>query len=303
MPVLHSSKQLIGSGVNKTVAFMLSDDFCFKAKKDGIITKIDSINKVCLLRYDDGTLDAVDLDDKFDKNSNMGFYIHQVFKLVYKEGERFEEGDVLAYNPSYFSGKGKDVDYHPGALAKIAIAPGDFSYEDSTLVSEKLSNKCAAKVNMLKSVSLNKHAIVHKLVEKGDEVVTGDHLMEFSESYEDADTADFLQKLGSTLDKDQIDAITYDNISTKYTGEVTDVEIFYNCPFEELSESLQNLITKYKNKLKSRADAIKDVHTGSVHVPPLEQVSVKKVGKTEFPEDGGVIINILVEYTDKLGAR
>ena len=31
MPVAESAPQLVGTGVNKTIAFMISDDFCFKA--------------------------------------------------------------------------------------------------------------------------------------------------------------------------------------------------------------------------------------------------------------------------------
>ena len=46
MPILHPSKQLIGSGMNKTLAYMISDDFCFKAKKAGKVEKIDNVNKV-----------------------------------------------------------------------------------------------------------------------------------------------------------------------------------------------------------------------------------------------------------------
>ena len=301
MPIMHPSKQLIGSGLNKTLAFLISDDFCFKAKQSGIVEKIDDVNKVAILKYDDGTRDAVDLYDKLDKNSNMGFYIHQLFKLVYKVGERFNADDVLAYNPSYFTGKGKDVDYQPGALAKVAITPGDFAFEDATLVSESLAKSCAAKINMLKSIVLGKNATIHKIVEKGDHVNTGDNLLEFTSSFEDPDTSEFLQKLQSTLTQDQLDTIANETVKAKYAGEVTEVEIFYNCPEEELSPSLQKLINKYRARLASRAKAIEGIHTGSVHVPPLKQVTSKKIGKAEFPEGGGVIINIYIEYIDTLG--
>lgn len=210
MPILHPSKQLIGSGMNKTLAYIISDDFCFKAKKPGVVEKIDNVNKVAILKYDDGTKDAIDLDDKLDKNSGMGFYIHQLFKLVYKEGEHFEAEDVIAYNPSYFTGKGKDVDYCPGALAKIAIAPGDFAFEDSTMICETLSKKCAAKVNMLKQSVLGKNATIYKIVEQGQHVETGDHLIEFTSSFDDPDTAEFLQALTNKIADDQISSITHE---------------------------------------------------------------------------------------------
>ena len=82
-PILHSSKQLIGTGMNKTLAFLLSDDFCFHAKKDGVVSKIDNEHKLALLNYNDGTRDAIDLADKLNKNSNMGFYIHQNFQNLH----------------------------------------------------------------------------------------------------------------------------------------------------------------------------------------------------------------------------
>ena len=300
MPILHPSKQLIGSGMNKTLAFMISDDFCFKAKQPGIVEKIDNVNKLAILKYDNDTKDAVDLADQFAKNSGMGFYIHQLFKMVYKEGERFEEGDVIAYNPNYFTGKGKDVDYEPGALAKIAIASGDFSFEDATMVSESLGEKCASKVNMLKQVCFGKNAVIHKMVDVGDKVLTGEHLIEFTTSFEDEDTSDFLQKLTATLSDEQINELTHETVDAKLSGEITKIDIFYNCPFEELSESLQKVITKYKKRLESRAKAIEGITTGSVHVPPLTQVDAKKHGKQEFPPDGGVIIDIYIEYIDTL---
>ena len=301
LPVLHSSKQLIGSGMNKTLAYMISDDFCFKAKENGIVEKIDNKNQLAFLLYDNGTKDAIDLGDQLDKNSNMGFYIHQNFLIVYSEGERFEKGDVIAYNPSYFSGKGKDVDYHPGVLAKVAIASGDFAFEDSTLISESLCDKCAAKINMLKQVVLGKNAEVFKIVNVGDKVLTGDHLVEFTSSYSDPDTAEFLRKLNQTLDQDQLDELTHESVDSKFSGTVTSVDFAYNCPFEELSPSLQSFIKRYKSRLQSRADALKDIHTGSVHVPELTQTTNKRFFKEEFPDDGGVIINIYVEYIDKLG--
>lgn len=297
MPIISPSKQLIGSGMNKTLAFMISDDFAFKAKKDGIIEKIDRINKLAILKYNDGTKDAIELSDKLDKNSNMGFYIHQLFKLVYNEGEKFEAGDVLAYNPSYFTGKGKNIDYQPGTLSKVAIASGDTSFEDSTMISESLGKRCTSLINMLKQVVLGKNADIHKIVEIGDTVKTGDHLLEFTNSFEDPDTLEFLQKLAQKAGEDA-GLLSRETVDAKYTGKITDIKIYYNCPFEELSSSLQELIIKYRNKLLNRANIVKDIKTGSVHVPPLEQISDKKVGKAEFHPEGGVIINIWIEYED-----
>ena len=300
LPVLKTSKQLIGSGMNKTMAFMISDDFCFKAKKDGKIKLIDLVNKLVLLDYSDGTRDAIDLSSKFDKNSNMGFYIRQDFKLVYKQGESFKKGDVIAYNESYFSGKGKNIDYRPGTLAKVAIASGDFSFEDSTLVSESLSHKCGSYINMPKAVSLGKNAVIHNIVNIGDNIVTNDHLLDFTMSFNDSETTDFIQALQAQIGMDAFDEITHESVNAKYTGRVSNIEIYYNCPFEELSSSLQDLITKYRKDIEKRKNVLGDIHATGVHIPPLTQISAPKIGKTEFDKEGGVIIIFYIEYFDEL---
>lgn len=287
--------------MNKTLAFTISDDFAFKAKKDGVVSKLDKQNKLALLTYDDGTKDAIDLDNKLDKNSNMGFYIHQLFEMVYREGERFKAGDVLAYNPSYFSGKGKNVDYKPGTLAKIAIAATDNAYEDSTIICETLGERCSAKINMLKQISLGKNAVIHSIKDIGDQVETGEHIIEFTNSFDDPDTAEFLKSLTQSIGSDHLESLTHESVDAKFSGVITDIKLYYNCPIEELDESMQTLIKKYRERLASKADAIKDVRTGSVHVPPLEQVTAKKIGKQDFPMDGGMIINVWIEYEDVMG--
>lgn len=272
MPILFSSKQLIGSGMNKTLASLLSDDFCFHAKKDGIVEKIDMKNRIATLKYTDGTYDTVDLGDRFEKNSNMGFLIHSVMKMVYAENESFKEGDILAYMPEYFSGKGNNIDYHPGVLSKVAVAPGDFAYEDATLITETLSEKCAARINIREDYAFEKNATIFKLVHIGDHVVTGDSLIEYMEGFNDPDTSDFLANLGASIGTDAFENYTNDKIETLNTGVVTNVEIFYNCPFEELSPSFQKIIEEYRKQRIDRQKAVEGKNFSSnVHVTPLTQ--------------------------------
>lgn len=301
-PILKPSKQLIGTGVNKTLAFLLSNDFCFKAAKDGRVSKIDRVNKIVILTYTDGTKDAIDIGVKLDKNSNMGFYINQEFKLVYSEGESFKEGDVIAYNPLYFRGKGRDVDFCPGTLSKVAIASGDFSFEDATLVSEDLCERCAIKVNMLKQIALPKNSIVYKMVDVGDKVDTGDPLLEYANGFDDPDAMAWLKDLEAKSGSDEdSELLSRDTVDSKVGGEVTKITVLYNCPFEELDPSLQKLIQKYRARTEGRIKALEGVYTGNVKISPVEQVNATKDIKKDFPIDGGVIINIWVEYLDKLG--
>ena len=72
LEVDDSDKPLFGSGVEKTIPYLLSDTYTFKAKKNGKVTKIDTSNNVALLEYEDGTKDIINLNSKINKNSNGG---------------------------------------------------------------------------------------------------------------------------------------------------------------------------------------------------------------------------------------
>jgi hypothetical protein len=297
MPVMKAHKQLIGSGVNKTMAYMISDDFVFKAKKDGKVEKIDEENKIVILLYNDETKDAIDISDKLVKNSNSGFYIKNRLVLAYTEGEKFKKGDGIAYNPSFFSGKGNNIDYQPGTLAKIAIAAGDFAYEDSTMISNSLSEKAASYVTMLKQVSLGPNTIVYKMANVDQNVKTGETLMEFSASFEDPSTTEFISKLSQSIGQEDVDFISSENVKSKYSGQIVDIKIYYNRPIEELHESLQKLVRKYKGKIEKRKKALSGIKTESVSIPPLEQQKSNKVGTQEYD---GVIIEFYVQYYDEM---
>jgi hypothetical protein len=302
MPVATTHKQLVGSGVNKTMAFMISDDFAFKAKEDGVVEEINKETEVAILKYKNEEKDAIDLSDVMVKNSNSGFFIQQKFKMVYKEGEKFKKGDVIAYNPSFFSGKGKDIDYRPGTLAKVAISPGDFAFEDSTIISDSLSEKAASRVTMLKQVALGQNAVIHYIAKKGDEIKTGDPLVEFTTSFEDTATTDFLTSLSASLGDDAANLIGNEVVKSKYTGRVADIKIYYNKPLEELNESIQKIIKSYKSFYNKKKNSLGGIVSSNVRIPALEeqQADSKGVTKLGSEEFNGIMIEFYVEYYDQM---
>ena len=298
VPTKVMSKQLFGSGVNKEIPYMLSDTFCFKAKKDGTLEEIDNENKLAILKYVDGTSDAIDLNETMVRNSNSGFFVKQTFLLAYEQGEKFNKGDVIAYNPSFFKGKGNDMDYCSGSLAKVAVACGDFAFEDATIVSEKLSEKCATHVTMCKSVALNPNTIIHSIADVGSEVEPGEVLMEFT-SAEDDISAEILQGLYDQLGKEDYEELIHETISSKYHGILEDVKIYYNVPFETLNPSLQTLINNYKKYSEKRKQKLisKGVTSGSVKIPPIVQQQTKKINGTEFE---GVLIEFYIGHEETM---
>ena len=299
VPVHVSHKQLIGSGYDRALPFMISDTFCFKAKKDGKVEEIDNKEKIAILHYNDNTYDAIDLKEGLSKNSNSGFYINQTYEMKYSVNEEFHAGDVIAYNPAFFAGKGNDVAYTQGTLAKCAITAGDFVFEDSTYISERLSQKCASDITMSKSVALGPNTIIHKIVNVGDHVDVNDELLNFTTSFDDPTTTEFLQDLIDTVGNKNADDIGNEKILSKYSGRIADIDIYYNVPFETLSPTLQKLITEYNKGIESRKRMLvsKGIHTASIKLKAIGQQKESKINGTEF---NGVLIIFYVTHVDPL---
>ena len=299
VPVAVTNKQLVGSGFDHSLPYMISDNFCFKAKKDGIVESIDTTNKISILAYNDGTYDAIDLKDSLAKNSNSGFYINQTFVMKYDINESFKAGDVIAYNPSFFTGKGNDCSFTQSTLGKVAVTSGDFVFEDSTYISENLSKKCASDITMDKAVALGPNTIIHKIANIGDHVEVNQDLLNFTTSFDDATTTEFLQDLIDTLGDEQAADVGNESIKSKYSGKVVDIDIYYNVPFEELSDSLQDLITQYNKNIEKRKKILqsKGIRTSSIKLKTTEQVTETKINGTEF---NGVLIIFYVSHLDTL---
>ncbi|ALN97927.1 hypothetical protein Bp8pS_248 [Bacillus phage vB_BpuM-BpSp] len=72
IPTKVQSKPLFGSGVEKTIPYILSDDFVFRAKDNGILEKIDEKEEIAVVAYENGKKDVIDLSETLAKNSNGG---------------------------------------------------------------------------------------------------------------------------------------------------------------------------------------------------------------------------------------
>ena len=72
---------------------------------------------------------------------------------------------------------------------------------------------------------------------------------------------------------------------------------------EELNDSLQKIIRKYKSKVQKRKNALEGIKTASVHIPPVEQQKPDSDGKSKVgvEEYEGVLIEFYVEYYDEMG--
>lgn len=302
IPVKKTDRALVGSGVEKTLPYLLGDDFIFKAKDDGIVEKIDQENRLVILKYKNGKKDVIDLTPEMSKNSNGGFFLRNEKELIVKEGEKFSKHDILAKNGSYFLGsKQGDISYTTGTLAKVAITSSDGTYEDSSLITSKLTDDMTSYLTMKKEMVLGPNTTVEYMIDVGAEINTGDPLIIFENSFEDESINDLLNKLGDEFEE-TVNALSKNTYRSKYTGKVVDIKIYYNRELEELSPSLQKYVKKYINKAQKRKKIILENTSEEALVDmQLPATNKQEEGKIKGVEVDGVMIEFYIEYEDTLG--
>jgi DNA-directed RNA polymerase beta subunit len=173
---------------------------------------------------------------------------------------------------------------------------GDYTLEDSSIITEDLSNAMATDVTMLKSAYFEPNTNVLQIVKKGQHIKSSQPLILFEHSFENADTNKMLDNLDDDF-TDYVEELGRDKILSKYSGEVVDIKVYYNIDFELLSESLQRIVSNYAKSVNKRKNIIKNTENKSTIFPPTEKINNTKLKGKNFE---GVLIEFYVRHEDKL---
>ena len=295
---------LIGTGIEKTVPYMISDEFAFKAKKDGKVKEIDYKNNLAILQYKDGTQDIVDLEGSLANNANGGFSVFQEVKLNYSLNDTFKKGSIIAYNPLFFSGNGKneDIVYNLGKLTKIAVTSADFTFEDSSIITEKLSEAMSTKITMRKEKVIDGKSTVSYIAKEKSHIKTGEPLLIFESAFNDESVNDILNKIGSEF-ADEIQDMSKNTMACKYTGKIVKINIYYNDDIENYSESIQKILKAYVakgNQKKKIIQSIKGKGIEGMGYPIVDKQDSEKIKGTDVPF-GSVMFEFFIEHENLLG--
>ncbi|QXN70107.1 putative RNA polymerase beta subunit [Bacillus phage vB_BspM_Internexus] len=152
---------------------------------------------------------------------------------------------------------------------------------------------------MKKELALGVNSNIDFIVKKGDMVKTGDPLIIFENSFEDKSLNQLLDKLGDDFNE-TINELSKNKVSSKYTGKIVDVVMYYNKDISEFSPSVQKILKNYIKDSKKKEDKIKSVTNDltSVNLKPIQKQSGEKIKGTEVD---GLLIEIYIEYDDELG--
>ena len=294
MRVAGGDPLLLTNGMDDALTIFTPDVFSFNAKADGSIVERD--DKHIVIRYNDGTVDFVDLENKVYKNSDGGFYTSVKLIPAKGLGTRVKQGQLIAYDPmSYTTDIGYDdnATYNQGTIAKIAIITSDKGFEDSCVVSSYISDALSSSVIMEVPVSLSKDTNVFNMVKVGERVQEGDPLLIIQNTFEDSDVNVLLKNLVD--DEDEVTSLGRIPIKSHNTGVIEDIRIYRTCEIDDMSPSLKKIVTEYEREQNRKANQI--AKYDQTLAKQYRCQKLEQEGKLKNIEDG-VLIEIYVAYKD-----
>ena len=286
------------------VAPYLSNDFAFVAKHDGQVVAIEE--NLMIVKYNDGTVDDIDLSEHPVKNTDGGFFIMNKMDTKLKVGSKFKNGEILAFDKKVIN----DLDFfgdpcaNVGTLARVAFESNGATYEDSGYITDDFAHRFATKITKEKKVLLSPYANIKYMVKVGQKVQANDPLLAFDDVEDDFSSQLLASLADQAEDEDEIIATSAPVIS-KYTGVIQDIQIDYTVPLEVMTPSLRKIVESYKkdsakreavlHKYMSITDANTIVKVSDMQTPDASgKVAGVKIGD-------GVAITFYIEYVDVAG--
>lgn len=250
----NASLPPVRTGIEKTIQYQVGEQFCRKAKKDGVITNIDINKKRVYITYKDGTTDYIEYSNEMLKNSDA--FNMQTFDCFVKIGQKVKEGDLIAADNRFFKRDPitDEIIYTQARSAMVAIMEGSYTEDDSSLITQTLSENLGMNFSKCKSIVIEPtdSIISHKNI--GDNVKLGDPLMIFDKtgSIEISSTINLtnVDSKFSGLDDDSLSDLIHQVPKANLDGTIEDIRVYWTVPIEEMSPSVAKFVNSYINRIK-----------------------------------------------------
>ena len=310
IPVKQMDPVLISNGFEKVFPYHLTSDFTIVAEHDGKVLSYDEATGLMAIEYtwkegkETRTKNAViNLSSQISKNGGGGFFLATKLKAYVKPGNKFKANDVLAGDDKFFGNYSDGIKFNIGTLCKVACMSAYNTYEDSTVISTRLSNKMSSKITMEKHIVLGPNANILKIPKPGDSIAVNDSIIEYEQDNDDAAINKMLANIDEEL-KERVTSLSRGVIRSKYTGVIEDIKVYSASDLDELSPSLRKVVSAYWKRVKSMKDIIKRLNiqdagdTGNVYM--MEDKPIKPVnGKIKgYDMESGVLILIYITYVN-----
>ena len=302
-----SDPQLITSGADEALPYLVSNTFAYKAKDDGTVVEVvpdnymivEYKNEVLVSGNKTNKFEYINLKEEVQKNSSSGFYITLKLDTDLKVNSKFKKGDVIAYDKHSFDssiGENNNLAYNVGTLAKYAILNTDEGYEDSAIISDALSEGLASDIVLEKVITVTKDTNIYNLVKKGQPINEGDTLLIVQNAYDEEDVNTLLRNLAGS--EEEITNLGRRAITSKVTGFVQDIVIKRTCELNEMSPTLKKIVSNYEKEINNNKAKMKSYGIDDVNKTLPDTEALPATGDLKKAYDS-VVIKIYLKYHDK----
>ena len=308
IPVRDASPVLISNGMDEALRFHTTSNFTINADEDGTIVDYDPKANIVMAKYKSGKVRAIDLNDNIVKNGGGGFFLSNKLVTDLKVGDKFKKNDILAYHKDFFTNDNfNSCRFNSGVLCKVAIMSLYNTYEDATVITNKLSERCSTEMCFLKSAVIGKNSNVFYMVKKGQEITVGDPLVQFDTSYDDESINALLKSLGDD-DRANILEESRNVIKSKYSGIIEDIKIYSTVDLDDLSPSLKTIVSSYyseinrKKRFLEKYDNSGDiVKAGILFNETTKKIDANQFGNVKGNKVGeGVLVEFYIKHNEPL---
>jgi hypothetical protein len=290
--------------------YYLSSDFVVNADEDGKVVEIDDKTKIMVVEYKSGKHRAINLDKNIVKNGGGGFELSNVLITDLKVGDTFKKNETLAWHQNFFKKiPTQGVRMNVGALVKVALYSSYNTYEDADFITEKVAEMCSTEMCFRVKTSIGKNSNVYHMVKVGDRVAVGDSLIDFDESFEDSDINKLLASLGDNEElKEVVTNNSRNSKKSKYSGVVEEIKIYSASELEDLSPSLQTIVSKYYKKIDAKKKLL-NKYDKEGNTVKCGLMMTESSGRTEpdrygnirgIKVDDGVAIEFYIKHSEPL---
>lgn len=240
------------------------DLFSSVAKGPGTIAE--KTKGYVVIKYDDPELgeDRIELGRKFGIVTGHT-EPHEVICDL-EVGAKVDKDHVVAYHPGFFARDWREptqVAFKNGVTTNIALVENNNTFEDASLISERLSQKMTTMVTHTRVLMVNFNQAIRNLVSEGQHVDNEDTLAFIEDEvsatfdYFDESTMETLKRLGNPAPR------------AKHVGKVERIEVFYFGEKEDMSDSVRKIADKYDSIRTKNAKLLgtETALTGQVFTP------------------------------------
>lgn len=253
IPILGAVPQPVRTGYDHVVAHRVGKKFAVTAKEEGEITEL-SENHLTI-KYNNGKEERVQIGQVYGVST--GKIVDNILITDYSIGKKVNPGDVVAYNPYFFTRDylvPSQVLFKYSALANVTFMESNDTEEDSSAISERLGYQMKTNTIKVRSLVIPFENEIHNMLKVGDSVKTDTVLCTL---------VDAIFSENNMFGDDTLDTLSHLAQSTpraKYEGTITKIEVLYkgDPTGENVSFSVRRLIQLHDKARRQLANKLKD---------------------------------------------